>query len=277
MAEPVPRTRWIRRHSPLVRVTHWINVVCLTILVMSGLQIFNAHPALYWGQAADFDNPLLDMTAVQDEDGTWRGVTTILDHEFDTTGLFGLSNVGGVEVERGFPAWVTLPGRQWLAMGRRWHFFFAWLFVVNGLVYLTAGFLRGHFRRDLLPSGAELRHIPRTLMDHMRLRFPKGVEAERYNPIQKLAYLAVVFILLPLVALAGFTMSPRLDAAWPALLALFDGRQSARTIHFLVAATLVAFVVVHVAMVVLSGLWNNLRSMITGRYAIDEVDDAPDA
>jgi len=265
------RRSWIFRHSVIVRVTHWINFLCLAVLLMSGLQIFNAHSALYWGQASDFGRPLLAMNARPDQQGALRGVTTVLGHDFDTTGVLGLSYVQGIgERERGFPAWATLPGMQWLAMGRRWHFFFAWIFVINGLVYLTSGLASGHFRRDLLPTGEQLRHIGRAIWDHLRLRFPKGEEARRYNVLQKLAYLAVVFLILPAIALAGMTMSPNLDSIAPQLLNLFGGRQSARTIHFLLAAALLTFFLVHVLMVLLSGVWNNMRSMTTGWYRIEK-------
>jgi len=274
---PVPATAptiWVRRHSLVVRITHWINVVCLTVLLMSGLQIFNATPALYWGQASDFAHPLLSLHAVEAPNGTAAGVTEILGLRIPTSGVLGLSNVEGHPTERGFPAWATLPGPQWLAMGRRWHFFFAWLFVANGLVYLLHGLLTEHFSRDLLPDGPQLRHIGATFREHLHLHFPKGDEARHYNVLQKLAYLAVIFILLPVMVLAGLAMSPALDSALP-LVSLFDGRQSARTVHFIIAFLLLDFVVVHVAMVVLSGLWNNLRSMITGRYRIDPV-EGPD-
>src|ERR1700746_3695533 len=114
------RRSWIFRHSAIVRVTHWINFLCLAVLLMSGLQIFNAHSALYWGQASDFQHPLLAMHASPDQQGALRGVTTTLGHDFDTTGVLGLSYVPGFGVrERGFPAWATVPGMQWLAMGRR--------------------------------------------------------------------------------------------------------------------------------------------------------------
>ena len=109
------RRSWILRHSAIVRVTHWINFLCLAVLLMSGLQIFNAHSALYWGQASDFPHPLLAMDARPDQQGALRGVTTVLGHDFDTTGVLGLSYVPGFgERERGFPAWATLPGMQWL-------------------------------------------------------------------------------------------------------------------------------------------------------------------
>ena len=263
---------WIYRHSAVVRLCHWINVVCLTVLLMSGLQIFNAHPALYWGAKSDFNHPILELGATQSESGEIRGVTTLFGHDFDTTGVLGASKDASDEwSERGFPAWATIPSGQWLAMGRRWHFFFAWLFVINGAVYAAYALLGGHWR-DLTPTRDDLKHMGRTVWDHLRFRFPKGEEAKRYNVLQKLAYAGVVFVLGPLVVLAGLTMSPRIDAGIPLLPILFDGRQSARTIHFLCAFGFVLFVAVHLFMVLVSGVWNNLRSMITGRCDIGEAD-----
>jgi len=265
-----PRKVLVPRHGVLVRVTHWTNVVSLLILLLSGLQIFNAHPALYWGAKSTFDRPWLAMRAFE-VNGALKGVTTLGAARFDTTGLFGVSANDGMAEARGFPSWLTLPGQRILSVGRRWHFFFAWLFAINGLVYLATGILGGHLRRDLLPTREQLRpaHILHDIGDHLRLRFPKGEEARRYNVIQKFAYLGVILVLLPAVALTGMTMSPALDAAFPWLLDLFGGRQSARSIHFICANLIVLFVLVHLVMVVLSGFWNNLRSMITGRYAIE--------
>ena len=263
----------IYRHSVLVRVTHWINVLCLLVLLMSGLQIFNAHAALYWGRSSDFNKPILALQAVE-RNGKATGVTTVFGHSFETTGVLGLSGPADNPQERGFPSWITLPGYQDLATGRRWHFFFGWLFVLNGLIYLGAGALRGHVWRDLVPSRSGLRHIGRSLIDHARLQFPKGEEAKRYNVLQQLSYLAVIFVMLPLIVLAGLTMSPGMDAAFPWLTTLFGGRQSARTVHFVVASLLVAFVLVHVLMVLLSGVWNNMRAMVTGWYKIEPAGDA---
>lgn len=257
----------IFRHSLLVRVTHWINVLCLGFLLMSGLQIFNAHPALYLGQQSDFQHPIFAIG--QGELGDREvGVTTILGHSFDTTGVLGLSKVDGEDSERGFPAWITLPSGQDLAIGRRWHFFFAWLFVLNGLVYLVGGLLSKHFWRDLVPSRRAMTRIGASFLDHLRLRFPRGEAARHYNVIQQLAYLTIVFILLPLMVVTGWTMSPGLDAFFPPLLHLFGGRQSARTVHFIVLVLILLFTFLHVVTVLLSGLVNNLRSMITGRYDI---------
>ena len=260
------RPVFVYRHTILVRITHWVNLLCITILVMSGLQIFNAHPALYIGQKANFDAPILSLDAVTYTNGDEKGVTTILGHRFDTTGLLGLSkDSAGQPNEVGFPAWATIPSYRDLATGRRWHFFFAWLFVINGAVYLIASLLNRHVWRDLVPSRRQLRGIGRSIIDHARLRFDHGRD---YNVLQKLTYLIIVVAVLPLIVLAGTVMSPGLDAAFSWLVPLFGGRQTARTIHFICASLIVLFVVVHVIMVVISGVWNNIRSMITGRYAV---------
>lgn len=265
----------IYRHSGAVRITHWVNALVLLFLLMSGLQIFNAHPALYIGPKSTFDDPVMAMGAVQDGD-TATGVTTIFGYDFDTTGVFGLAtDADGQLDERGFPWSFTLPGHRDLAMGRRWHFFFSWLFVFNGLAYLAWSLLSGHFRRDLAPSGKDLKQIGASILEHARLKFPKGEEAKRYNVLQKLTYLLVALVLLPLMLITGLAMSPGMDAAFPFLLDLLGGRQTARTIHFIAASGIVLFVVVHLVMVLITGVWNNLRSMITGRYEIEPVEEKP--
>lgn len=269
-ARAAPEGRVIVRHSVLVRVCHWVNAICFVVLLMSGMQIFNADPQLTWAQTTNFTRPFFSLSAHEDDNGEpTAGVTTIFGHAFNTTGVLGASrgDDGDLE-ERGFPSWATLPSYQDLAMGRRWHFFFAWILVLNGLVYL-ANLILGRHIRDLWPSLNDLRAIPHAAVEHLRLRFPTGDEALHYNVLQKLAYLSVV-IAFPILVLAGLTMSPAVDAAFPWLLTLFHGRQAARAVHFLLATYLVLFIIVHLVMVVLSGPLNNLRSMITGRYRIKE-------
>ena len=260
----------VKRHSIFVRLTHWIWVVALTILFMSGLQIFNAHPSLNFGNTTTFSaegaggSPLiLDI----DNDGN-AGKTTVLGHTFDTTGILGVSTGPDGLAARAFPSWMTIPGVQDLATGRHWHFLFAWVLAINGLVYIVYGLVSGHFWRDIVPKLRELPSIPHDIVTHLKLRFSHGPDAPQYNVLQKIAYALILFVVLPVLVLAGLEMSPRIDAALPWLRYLFGGRQSARTIHFLMAWTLVGFVVVHVVMVVVSGLFNNLRSMITGRFAM---------
>ena len=264
----------IYRHKLTTRLTHWVNVVCFTILLMSGLQILNAHPALYWGQfGANDDRAFIQFYATRSGDDL-IGHTRVGSLTFTTTGLFGASaGSDGALTVRAMPSWATLPSIRDLATGRRWHFFFAWLFVINGLVYVGASLATGHFRRDLLPTRRELgpRHILRDIWNHARLKFPKGDAAKRYNVLQKGAYLGVVLV-LALLVLTGLTMSPGVNAAVPGLLDLFGGRQSARTIHFISASLMVAFVVIHLAMVILAGPINEIRSMITGRYVVPPED-----
>ena len=266
----------VRRHSLTVRITHWINAISLAFLLLSGLQIFNAHPHLYWGQQSDFGHGWLSIGAYE-SGGRLYGVTMVGNTAVHTTGFLGASKVGDVWMARAFPPWLTLPAQQYLALGRRWHFFFAWVFAINLAIYLASALLRGHLRRDLAPTFAQLKpgHVLHEIWDHMRLRFPKGEEARRYNVLQKGAYLGVVLVLLPVMILSGMTMSPSLDADFPWLVDLFAGRQSARSIHFISASLIVLFFLVHIVMVVLSGTWNNVRSMITGRYAIEVAPPPP--
>jgi thiosulfate reductase cytochrome b subunit len=270
---PSPAREVIYRHTVAVRVTHWINLFCISLLLMSGLQIFNAHPRLYWGQyGADADPAFIEMVAMGTEDHP-KGVTRIAGHAFDTTGFLGVSRDSDhVLTPRGFPRWATWPSVQNLAAGRRWHFFLAWLFVINGAAYLGFGLRNRHFSRDLAPSPAQIRPraVLQSIWDHMRLKHPHGEEAKRYNVLQKLTYLIVIFVLLPLMLLTGLTMSPGIDSVLPGLLDLFGGRQSARTIHFISANLIVLFVIVHVVEVFIAGAVNEIRSMITGSYVLPE-------
>lgn len=261
---PAQAIERVYRHRLPVRLGHWLNVVCLFILIMSGLQIFNAHPALYWGDRSDRDKPLLSIRPMKTESGDVRGITTIFGHQFDTTGVLGYSNGSG----RAFPAWATIPSARWLAMGRQWHLFFAWVFVINGLLFMVYALISRHVTRDLAPTGQDFREIGKAINDHVRLRHPSGEEAKRYNVLQKLAYMGVLFGLAPLIILTGLTMSPTIDTAFPWLLTIFGGRQAARTVHFIACFAFVGFIVIHVSQVILTGLFNNLRSMTTGWFVV---------
>ena len=260
------------RHTLPVRIMHWINVIALTLLFMSGLNIFDAHSALYWGKSSYSRRPaLLEIGAVDKGDGGVAGVTRIFGREFDTTGVLGVSRgPEGRPQASAFPSWLMVPSYRWLSMARSWHFFFAWVFVINGLCYLAYSLWSRHLARDLVPTRAELATVPASIKDHLLLRHETGEAARRYNVLQKLAYLVVIFVLLPLAVLMGLAMSPRIDALFTGWVDLFGGRQSARTIHFVVAWLLVAFVLIHVFQVIVTGLWNNLRSMITGRYRVPQ-------
>ena len=259
-----PKGPLVYRQSIFTRLTHWTWAICLFFLLLTGLQIWNAHPALYIGEQSgfEFDNAVLRIGAERTEEGI-RGITTIFGHRFDTTGVLGVSERRGQANYVGFPSWATIPSTRDLATGRVVHFFVGWIFVAALTVWLVASLFNRHLWNDIILKARDLRDLPRDLWDHLRLRLVHG---RRYSPLQKLSYFVVLVILFPLIILTGLTMSPGMNAAWPWLLDIFGGRQTARTIHFVVMVLLVLFFVVHIAMVVLAGPINELRSMITGWY-----------
>ena len=270
-APAAPSRSLYYRHALAVRVMHWINAVALTLMLMSGLQRCNAHPALYVGDSSYSGRPAwLEIGAREDAQGKPIGYTRLFGHEFITTGVLGLSTDDARMYAQGFPSWLTIPSHQWLAMARSWHFFFAWVFLINGLCFIVYTIASRHLARDLLPTRRDVRGIGTSIVDHLRFRHPVGEEAKRYNVLQKFAYLTVIFVLLPLIVLMGLGMSPRLDTLFGGWVGWFGGRQTVRSIHFIVAWLLVAFVLIHVFEVIVTGFWNNLRSMITGRYRIPQ-------
>lgn len=258
----------VRRHRLSTRLWHWVNVVALTVMLMSGLMIFNAHPRLYWGEyGANYDPAWLEIGSTSEGKGLLRvGNVTV-----ETTGVLGVwtDSEGNVR-RRAFPHWATIPSRYSLADARVWHLAFAWVLAVGLLLYLMWSLFNGHIRRDLHITRKEWRpsRIWHDVKEHARLRFPTGVAALKYNILQKLAYAGVLFVLLPLVIISGLAMSPASDATWHCLTGIFGGRQTARSLHFLAAFGLVAFFVIHIAMVVLAGPFNEVRSMITGWYRL---------
>jgi len=217
----------MRKHRLSTRIWHWVNLLALVILFMSGLNISNAHPWLYWGQWGFEPNH------------AWLAV-----HRW--------------------PGWATIPGYYNLGGARSWHLLFAWVFAVGLLLYMLVALINGHFRRDIVTRRKEWRWsaIRGDITAHLRFDFHHG--EGKYNFLQKLAYGVVLFILLPLMIFSGMAISPGSDAAFPWLLDVFGGRQSARSIHFIVAWSLFGFFVIHVLLVLLSGPIGQLRDMITG-------------
>jgi thiosulfate reductase cytochrome b subunit len=177
-------------------------------------------------------------------------------------------DTGGV----GTPSLIDLPIPFMIGhsgWGRYLHFLSAWICVFTGVIYSFFGLLTQHFRRNLLPAKADLAwsRISRILWNDLRLKRPTEAEALSYNAVQRLAYLAVVFVLFPLIILSGLAMSPAIASVVPALRSGFGGQQSARTIHFFVAGALVLFLFVHIAMVCLAGFTDRMRAMLTGHSA----------
>ena len=273
--EPAPAPRRIAyRHRLPTRIWHWVNAVTVFVMLMSGLMIFNAHPRLYWGEyGANFDRPWLMVGSTPT-----TGYLQIGTVKLNTTGVIGRWKDSHARVQtRAFPYWATIPSMYNLAAGRRWHLAFAWVLSLGLVAFLFVSLWNRHVDRDLAPTADELKpsHVWHDIKQHARLRFPTGDAALNYNILQKFSYVAVIFALLPLMMLSGLTMSPGIDAAWPWLVDLFGGRQSARSIHFICAMMLLAFIAVHLVMVVLAGPLNEIRSMITGRFRIPPDRNAP--
>jgi Ni/Fe-hydrogenase b-type cytochrome subunit len=218
------------RHALSTRIWHWVNVVSLAILFMSGLNISNAHPHLYWGE-------------------------------------WGFSPAAAwLSVPR-FPGWATIPGYYSLAAARDWHILFAWVFALGLLGYMLAALVNGHFRRDLVTRRREWHAGVFAAEIRAYLRFDFAHTGGKYGSMQKLIYALVIFILLPLMIFTGMAISPGMGAVWPWLTDVFGGRQSARSVHFIVAWLLTAFTVVHVLLVMLTGPFGQIRAMIVGGRA----------
>jgi thiosulfate reductase cytochrome b subunit len=249
------------------RITHWIWAVAMFFLLLSGLQIFNAHPTLYIGKQSgfDFSNEVLAIGSEDTASGP-VGYTRILGERFNTTGVLGVSVLDDTPTPRGFPPWATIPSYQDLGTGRVVHFFFAWVLVITLLGWLFGSVINGHLRRDLAPRAIDMRALPGDILNHLKFRFHHTRE---YNTLQKLAYGGILFVVMPLIILTGLTMSPSMDTIVPFIADLFGGRQTARTIHFCMMLLLVFFFIVHMLMILAAGPINELRSIITGWYRID--------
>jgi thiosulfate reductase cytochrome b subunit len=264
--------RRVYRHSIAARVSHWLWTLAMFILLMSGLQIFNAAPYL---DASDKSNPAKRVLVIGSNDtgGPQHivGLTKIFGHMFTTTGVLGYTDDGmGAKTERAFPGWATLPGEQDLADGRLWHLFFGWFLILAIVVYLIAGAIRKDLRELILRPSDLPKLLPMQLY-YLRLRKeppPHGA----YNPLQKAAYTVVLFGFIPLIILSGLALSPGVDAIAGPLTAVFGGRQFARLWHFALMLLLIGYFLTHMVLVFATGAWNNIRSMVTGWYTLGEHD-----
>ena len=272
-APSLSNTRRVVRHHWLVRLTHWLNAIAIIILLMTGLNIFGAHPRLYWGDAGSVDQRE-QLWLETGASPPWRNPTgwiEIAGTRFDTTGFIGVSqSPKGTTSFVAFPHWATLPSGRDLATARTWHFFFAWVIILNGLAWLLYGLFSGRLLREILPKRRQLTraHLWHDIVEHAKLNFPKGEAALSYEVLQRFAYAGVTLVLIPTVILTGLAMSPGMNAAWPWLDALWGGRQSARSVHFLAMSGIAGFLLLHLVLVVLSGPIRQIGAMITGRMTI---------
>ena len=226
------------RHTATVRVTHWIAALCFFALLLSGIEVLISHPRFYWGEDG---NALMKP-------------------------LFTLPiPASRATVPTGYG--YVLPDQN--GWSRSLHFEAAWAVVLTGLFYVLVGLIGGHFRKNLVPAGADLspRALSKSIADHLRFRRPSESEAASYNVLQRLTYLAVVFVLFPSTVWTGLAMSPAIVSVTPSVVTLLGGQQSARTLHFFCTILLVLFVLVHIGMVGLSGFSSRMRAMITGHAA----------
>jgi thiosulfate reductase cytochrome b subunit len=258
-----PERRVVYRHSLVMRATHWIFFIAFLALVGSGLQIFNAAPYLDASDKSEPSHRVLQIGAPAQGAGT----LTIFGRTLNTTGWLGWTDDGmGEKGPRAFPALVTIPGYQDLADGRRWHFFFAWIMIACGVLYIAWGVAR----RDLRELVLRPRDIPNILpMQLYYLRLRKEAPAHgKYNALQKTAYTLVLFVFAPLLVISGFALSPGFDAWAPWLPHVLGGRQFARLWHFVAMVALIGFFLTHIVLVSTTGLLNHLRSMVTGYYRL---------
>jgi thiosulfate reductase cytochrome b subunit len=239
-------------HRLWVRLSHWLLAAAVITLLYSGFVILMAHPRLYWGTVGnDLTRPFLELPISKNyKHGGWEHVTPF----FATPG-------SPVTAERHF---YIYNENGW---ARSLHFLAAWGFAAGLLLYLGFGLFSGHIRRALWPNRGEIGRASlwQDVKAHLRLPMPATSPGPPYNVLQKLAYCLVALVALPLMFLTGITMSPAIAASYPVLLDIFGGTQSARTIHFLTFAFIALFLLVHLAMIVLTGPLRQLRGMILGR------------
>ena len=220
----------------MVRVTHWITAVAFLALLVTGIEVLISHPRFYWGETGNVLTPPLFKIPIPSSRDT---------------------------VPTGYG--YVLPDQN--GWSRYLHFQSAWLAMLTGFVYLIWGLLGGHFRRDLVPARADLsgRGLWSVIAQHLRLHPAKAEDASTYNMLQRLTYLAVIFVLFPLIIWTGLAMSPAFVSVVPAAVSVLGGEQSARTIHFFVTIFLTLFLFLHVIMICISGVRSRMRAMITGR------------
>jgi thiosulfate reductase cytochrome b subunit len=264
---PAPRQTMYRHPWP-VRLWHWWNALAVTFLLITGLLVFNIHPRLYWGEDGHAGMPAVaSLSATSLDKKAPRFELQLGSLHWDVSRLMGAIDDEGSDV---YVMFAAPPTDFQFGATRTWHFAWAWMLALSWIgyaLYLVAG---RRLSLVLRPTRGDLswRNVGHELVQHFFFRRARGAAARRYNVLQKMTYLLVLFVLIPVIVLSGLTMSNAVTAAFPDLFSLFGGRQSARTIHFVAASLMVLFVVVHVTQVLVAGFVNSMRSMITGRYTL---------
>jgi methionine sulfoxide reductase catalytic subunit len=226
-----------------LRISHYINLLFIGLLIRSGLQILGAHPRFYWDDGCDPDRAWLKFTKKKvPKDKLY----TSMDDEVSVSPV------------------LALPGGKNLGLGRHWHFFSVIFWVLNGLIYVVLLFATGEWSR-LIPTSWSI--VPRaweTFLTYITFHIPPASDFRPYDPLQQLAYAAVVFLLGPFMILTGAAMSPAIEARFPWYIKLFGGRQSARSLHFLSLVAFILFIIVHTALVLIVHFSDNIRNVVLG-------------
>src|SRR5438270_9850469 len=226
-----------------IRITHYINLLFIGLLIRSGIQIAGAHPRLYWNDGCDPKKAWLNL--VRKKVPTDKLYTSMDD-------------------EVPVPVWVALPGKDNLGLGRLWHFFSVIFWILNGIVYVVLLFATGEWSR-LIPTSWSI--VPRawdTFITYLMFHIPLASDFRPFDPLQQLAYAGVVFLLAPFMLLTGAAMSPSLEARFPWYIKLFGGKQAARSLHFLSLVAFVLFIIVHTALVLIVHFQDNIRNIVLG-------------
>jgi thiosulfate reductase cytochrome b subunit len=239
------------KHPRWVRICHWIAAASFLTLALSGFLILMVHPRLYLGHAGNDLTPALLSLPISNNHRP---------DELHSRVVFTEVPGAPVTAERNY---AIFNQNGW---ARSLHFLAAWILVSVGALYVALGVGGGHIGRDLLPRIRELapRALLQDLQSHLRPRAGAIGAGPPYGLLQKLSYTGVMLVVLPLMVATGLTMSPAVAAAYPFLLDVFGGYQTARTIHFFGFAALIAFLLVHVAMVIATGFGRQLRAMTWG-------------
>jgi len=257
------------RHTLPVRLWHWANAIAVLGLLLSGFLILNVHPRFYWGDDGHNGMPALAALSVDDTDpAAPKSSLAVGSHSLDVTGWMGsVFDLDGARY-----VLILVPPESWhFGASRAWHFALAWVFLVGWVLYALYRLLDRGRGAGLMLEPGELapRRLGREIIDHVLLKRARGQAAFRYNALQKLAYLTVLFVLVPVQVATGLAMSNSIDAAFPWVVEIWGGHQSARTVHFISASLIVAFLLVHLFQLFVAGFVNHMRGMITGRFRID--------
>lgn len=228
-----------------LRIAHYLNFLFLILLARSGLSILMDHPRLYGNDHCTPGTEWLRFTPVQVPEG----------QEYTAK-----------EDARYISPWLALPGyRHTIGMARHWHFLPALFWFLNGIIFIALLFGTGQWRRIVPDSWSILPDAWNIFVHYATFHIPPKPEVlHAYNPLQQLSYFGVVFVLAPLSFLTGLAMSPSIVNRFPWYARIFGGRQGARSIHFILLLSYLAFLIGHITMVSVTGFAGNMNRIALG-------------